>query len=101
MEIAKKSKQYNQNYPLRFKNLAQVYYNSVKEKAHSDIFPCQEPRALGVQTSDKGVFAHTCDPVSYVPCSMKHKGNNTGDSTHAAVLLFQHLYSLSLSPHAT
>lgn len=57
--------------------------------------------ALEAQTSDKRVLAHTCDPVSRVPYSEKHKGNNTGDSTHAPVLLFQHLYSLSLSPHLT
>lgn len=72
-----------------------------KNKKNSDTFPCQEMVTLGAQTPNKRVLAHTCDPVSYVPYSGEHKGSNIGDSTHASVLLFQHLYSLSLSPCAT
>lgn len=105
----KKNIQHHQNYPLSITEQCiepwpQSAWRKNKQlkgekKAHSDIFPCQEIGALGAQTLDKRVLAHTCDPVSNVPYSAKHKGNNTGDSTHAPVLLFSTLVlSVSVTP---
>lgn len=37
-------------------------------------FPARRSGALGAQMLDKRVLAHTCDPVSHVPHSVKHKG---------------------------
>lgn len=36
-------------------------------------FPARRSGALGAQMLDKRVWAHTCDPVSHVPHSVKHK----------------------------
>ena len=65
------------------------------KKEHSDSWWID---TLGAQTLDKRVLVHTFDPVSYVPCSMQHKGKNRWFYTCSCPAFSTLVLSLSVTP---